>query len=122
MPAIPPFVLKKLYVKGSLHTEDDGFALDLRNSIAPATITAFTGLNVDGQVVTPAHVTIIPPSGNPWTTSEISAQAPLLFPVGVTVTLRIAGKTLEPGPHEFTIHIVVQEVGPLDIPVSDTLV
>jgi len=32
MPAIPPFVLKKLYVKGSLHAEDNGFALDLKNT------------------------------------------------------------------------------------------
>ncbi|MEE8392103.1 MAG: hypothetical protein V3S14_15085 [Anaerolineae bacterium] len=48
MPAIPPFVLKKLYVKGSLRAEADGFALDLKNSIAPASIVAFTGLDVDG--------------------------------------------------------------------------
>jgi hydroxymethylglutaryl-CoA reductase (NADPH) len=121
MPAIPPFVLKKLYVKGSLRNEDDGFALDLKNLIAPGTITALPGLDVDGQAIDVAQVTLVPPSGNPRSMGEISAQAPLLFPVGVAVTLRVAGKALEPGPHELTIHVVVQEVGPLDIPVSDTL-
>jgi hypothetical protein len=121
MPAIPPFVLKKLYVKGSLRTEDDGFALDLKNVIAPGTISAFTGLDLDRQAIAPTQVTLVPPSGNPRSMGEISVQAPLLFPVSVAVTLRVAGKTLEPGPHELVIRVVVQEVGPLDIPVSDTL-
>jgi hypothetical protein len=121
MPAIPPFLLKKLYVKRSLRAEEDGFALDLQNVIAPGTITAFTGLDVDGQAMDLAQVTVIPPSGNPRAMGAISAQATLLFPVGANVTLRAAGKLLEPGPHELVIHVVVQEVGPLDIPVSDTL-
>ena len=121
MPAIPPFVLKKLYVKGSLCIEEDGFALDLKNVIAPGTITAFTGLDVDGQVIDPAQVTLVSPNRSPRSIDEISAQAPLLFPVGATVTLHVTGQTLEPGPHELVIHVVVQEVGPLDIPVSDTL-
>ncbi len=121
MPAIPPFVLKKLYVKGSLRAEDDGFALDIKNTIAPATIVAFTGLDVDGQALDTAQVTLIPPSGSPCPMSEITTKAPLLFPVGAIVTLSIAGKTLEPGSHELAIHVIVQEVGPLDIPVSDTL-
>jgi hypothetical protein len=122
MPAIPPFVLRKLYVKGSLRAEDDGFTLELKNTIAPATITAFTGLDVDGQATDPAQVTLVQPSGSPRLMSAVSAQAPLLFPVGEIVPLRVAHKTLEPGPHELIIHVVVQEVGPLDIPVSDTLV
>jgi hypothetical protein len=121
MPAIPPFVLKKLYVKGSLRAEDDGFALDLKNVIAPGTISAFTGLDLDGQPVDPVQVTLVPPGGNPRSASQVSPQAPLQFPVGATVTLRVAGATLVPGPHELAIHVVVREVGPLDIPVTDTL-
>ena len=122
MPAIPPFVLKKLYIKGSLRAEDDGFALDLKNTIAPGTIAAFAGLDLDGHATDPTRVAIIPPNGNPRTASDISLEAPLLFPASATITLRIAGQTLEPGPHELVIRVVVQEVGPLNIPVSDTLV
>ncbi len=121
MPAIPPFVLKKLYVKGSLRAEDDGFAFDIKNTIAPATLVAFTGLDVDSQAMSPVQVTIVPPSSNPCPMSEITTEEPLLFPVGAIITLRVAGKTLDPGPHELAIHVIVQEVGPLNIPVSDTL-
>jgi hypothetical protein len=121
MPAIPPFLLKKLYVKGSLRTEEGGFALDLQNVIAPGTITAFIGLDVDGQATDLAQVAVIPPSGDPRPMGEISAQAALRFPMDANVTLRVSGMTLEPGPHQLVIRVVVQDVGPLDIPVSDTL-
>ncbi|HEC33714.1 MAG TPA: hypothetical protein ENI37_03235, partial [Chloroflexi bacterium] len=61
MPAIPPVLLKKLYVKGSLRAEGDGFALDLKNSIAPGTILGFKGLELDGAPVELAQVAIVRP-------------------------------------------------------------
>jgi hypothetical protein len=121
MPAIPPYILQKLYAKGSLRAEDDGFAVDLKNTIAPGTITGFAGLDVDGQAVDAAQVTLIPPDGNPRTASDVSAETPLDFDAGATVTLRVTGAPLDPGPHEFVIHVAVQDVGPLDIPISDML-
>jgi hypothetical protein len=121
MPAIPPFVLKKLYVKGSLRTEKDGFALDLKNTIAPATITALTGLDVDGERLTQPLVTVTPPTGQPRATGDISVETPLPLPLNATIRLRVTGKALGPGLHKLTVHIVVQEVGPLEIPVADTL-
>jgi hypothetical protein len=122
MPAIPPFVLKKLYVKGSLRTEKDGFAFDLKNTIAPATITAFTGLDVDDERITQPQVTVIPPAGQPRATGDISVETPLPLPLNATIALRVTGETLGPELHTLTVHIVVQEVGPLEIPITDTLV
>jgi hypothetical protein len=121
VPAIPPFILKKLYVKGSLRTDENSFTLDLENSIAPATILAFSGLDVDGQPVPFTQITVIPSDGQPRAASDISIESPLPFPADATITLHAAGQTLDPGPHELAIHVVVQDVGPLDIPISDTL-
>ncbi|MCP4544577.1 MAG: hypothetical protein GY832_46300 [Chloroflexi bacterium] len=121
MPTIPPFILKKLYVKGSLRAEENSFGLDLENSIAPATILAFTGLNVDDQPVPPAQITVIPSDGQARAASDISGESPLSFPADATITLRATGQTLDSGPHEIAIHVVVQDVGLLNIPISDTL-
>jgi hypothetical protein len=120
MPAIPPFVLKRLYVKGSLRTEKGGFAFDLKNTIAPAMITAFTGLDVDGVRLTQPQVTVIPPTGQPRAMGDISVETPLPLPLNATITLRVTGKVPGPELHRLTIHIVVQEVGPLEIPITDT--
>jgi hypothetical protein len=119
MPAIPKSVLRKLYVQGSLRTEDGDFILELKNTIAPATITALTGLDVDGQAMDPALVTTTSPSGKPRPASGISTQTPLPFPIGATITLHVTACTLEPGPHELVVHAIVEEVGPIAIPVSD---
>jgi hypothetical protein len=118
MPAIPPIVLKKLYVKRSLRIEDEGFALDLTNSIAPGTILGLKGLELDGAPVELARVTVLS-AGRVRPAGDISADAPLQFPLGATFTLQVAGTPLKPGDHRLKIRVVVQDVGPLEIPVAD---
>ena len=97
-PFIPPFVLRKLYVKESLHAEGDGFALELKNRVAPGTIVFFAGLDVDDQAIDPAQVTIISSGSNPLSVGEISPQKPLELPVGVTVGLLLRARLLSPVP------------------------
>ncbi len=121
MPAIPPVILKKLYVKGSLRAEGDGFVLSLQNSIAPGVIQGFKGLTLDGEVVPLERVSLLQPDGAVVLARAISEQAPLLFPVGATVTLKVDGTPLGPGSHQLGIRVVVKDVGPLEIPVADTV-
>ncbi len=119
MPVIPPTVLKKLYVKGSLRSEQQGFAFDLKNLIAPATITGLSGLRVDGESVDESLVTIVPPSGKPRSADRISPSQPLFFPVGMVVTLHVADDPLGPGNHDIALRVELKEIGALEIPISD---
>ncbi len=121
MPAIPPVILKKLYVKGSLRPEGDGFSLTLKNTIAPGTILEFKGLELDGQPV-PLERTAVVVGTEERAATAIAPDAPLAFSLGAEFTLRVAGVPLEPGPHTLRIRVVVQDVGPLEIPVSDQVV
>jgi hypothetical protein len=121
MTVIPATVLKKLYVKGSLRVADGGFVFDLKNLIAPATITGVGSLKVDGEKVEDSRVTIVSPSGSSRPIDQISRGTPLQFPVGVVVTLHVSDETLEPGQHDLAVRIEVKEIGSLDIPVSDTI-
>ncbi len=119
MPAIPPAILKKLYVKNSLRPEGDGFVLSLQNSIAPGVIQGFKGLTLDGKAVPLDQVVIIQPDGASVPASAISEQSPILFPVGATVTLKVSGTPLAAGNHQIGIRVVVKDIGPLEIPVTD---
>lgn len=121
MPVIPSTVLEKLYVKGSLRVEEGGFVFDLKNLIAPATITGIRGLEVDGEKIDDSRVTIVPPSGGSRSIGDISPGRPLQFPIGMAVTVHVSGDTLEPGQHDLAIGVAVKEIGSLDIPVSDTV-
>ena len=118
MPAIPPVILKKLYVKGSLRPEGDGFSLTLKNTIAPGTILEFKGLELDGQPVPLERTTVVLGAEERGATS-ITSDAPLSFPLGAEFALRVTGFPMEPGPHTLKIRVVVQDVGLLEIPVSD---
>lgn len=121
MPAIPPVILKKLYVKGSLRAEGDGFVLSLQNNIAPGVIQGFKGLTLDGKAVPLEQVSIVQPDGAVVSAGAISEQNPVLFPLGATVTLRVSGVPLGSGSHQVGIRVVVKDVGPLEIPVADTV-
>jgi hypothetical protein len=121
MTVIPPTVLKKLYVKGSLRAKDGGFVFDLKNLIAPATITGIDGLEVDGEKVEDSRVTIVSPSGSSRPIGQISYGTPVQFPVGVVVTLHVSDEILEPGRHDLAVRLEVKEIGSLDVPISDTI-
>jgi len=119
MPAIPPVILKKLYVKGSLKAEEEGFSLALKNTIAPGTIVGLKGLELDGQPVPLEQMTVALEGEEERAATSITADAPLSFSLGAKFTLRVTGTSLPPGSHTLKIHVVVQDVGPLEIPVSD---
>ena len=121
MPTIPPKVLEKLYMKGSLRLEEEGFAFELKNLIAPATITEVTCLHVDGIARDDAALAIVPPSGNPRPADRVAGSRPLDFPVGTVVTIRVSGEPLSSGTHHIALCIKLKEIGSLEIPVSDTV-
>jgi len=119
MPAIPPFLLKKLYVKSSLRRTGDGFALDLTNPIASGVIQEMQSVELDGAPVSLELVAVVQPDGQARPAGSLDASTPLSFPQGATFTLQVAATPLGPGDHRLTIRVVVQDVGPLEIPVAD---
>jgi hypothetical protein len=53
MPAIPNLLLKRLYVKGSLHNTAEGCGFSLKNVVDSGTVTRFHELEMDGFI--PCH-------------------------------------------------------------------
>lgn len=122
MPIIPKAILKKLYVKKSLRTEGENISFELKNIAAPATITDFHGANIDGQAIVADRITIIPSNGKERSATKISKKTPLHFPIGATVKLQVTDITLDNSDtHNIKIHLEVEEIGPIDIPISDTV-
>ena len=121
MSVVPATVLQKLYVEGSLRQQQGGFCFELKNVIAPATITRVHSLEVDGQKVENSRVTLIPPSGNSRSIAQISPDRSLEFPVGMVIRIEVSDETLEPGIHHLALHVSVKEIGSLEIPVSDRI-
>lgn len=55
---IPSFILRKLYVPGSLAARDAGLRFVLRNTLATATLTGLRSARVDAREVAPSGVRV----------------------------------------------------------------
>ena len=105
MAGVPEFILRKLYVQGSLKAQADGFSFALNNSFAPATVTGFQ-LSLNGEPVSADRLSIQAEGGQPRPASSITPQSPQPFPVNVLYTVQVQGAPLGQGRLTLTVDTV----------------
>ncbi len=121
MGSVPAFLLKKLYVKGSLRNTTTGFELAIQNTLAPGTIAGLVPLKVDGVEYPLGQTVVGLNDGTIVSAAQVSAAAPLRFSVGDQVTLRVQCAPLAAGTHTLAICPKTKEAGVLEISVQDTV-
>ena len=121
MGSVPAFLLKKLYVKGSLKNTSSGFELSIQNTLAPGTIAGLEPLKVDGVEYPLAQTFVVLADGNRLCAFEVSSAAPLRFDIGARVTLQVEGKPLSTGSHTMTVSPKTREAGRLEITAQDSI-
>ncbi len=84
---VPEFILRKLFVKGSLKKEGAGFSFAINNTFAPATLSS-VGLDVDGSGVDKNILFMGPEGGELRKADEVSPERPLPLSVGVVYTVK----------------------------------
>ena len=99
---VPTFMLKKLYVPGSLTASGDGFSFKLRNTLATATLTSAPQIKVDGNDLPQSSVVAIL-GGSTLTAKDVTADTPLALTKGAEVEMVVSGTTLAPGKHQIAI-------------------
>lgn len=117
MPVIPPFLLKQLYVKGSLEVVDGKTRFKLRNNLASATIDAIS-LALDGNAVAPESLCVTI-RGAQTPAPDITPDRPLHFPFDSEALCEVAGLELAPGKHTLSIAPATREIGSVTIEVDD---
>jgi alpha-galactosidase len=118
---IPSFLLKRLYVKGSLCNTPEGCEFALRNDLGSGTVTRFVQLEIDGTNIQPQHLFLLMPQGPLAPATAIGPDAPLSLAVGLTLTLRLPEVRLEPGKHRLQLRFQTRELGELAIKVTDVV-
>jgi len=112
--AIPDFLLRKLYRKGSLRSTADGrFAFTLRNVLGTATVVAPPKVVVNGIAYPPEKLEskAVHPAG-------ISERTPFVFRKGDRITVRMPGHLLRGG-NRIQVLVQTREFGELDLEVED---
>jgi hypothetical protein len=111
--------LQKLYVKGSLKNQDNGFVFQIKNLIDSGSVSSIAKLTVDGEEKALDGVTITM-GEKVRAASEITWSASLYVYYGATITFYVPG-ALQPGEHTIVLQVNAPELGQLSLPVTDTI-
>jgi hypothetical protein len=117
---IPSFLLRKLYMKGSLANVDDGFVFKIKNSLAPGTATNMDPIKVD-DVEYPLDALTIKVGEEEYKGASIAGGEAFPIKVGVEIELHVKGDPLSEGEHKIDISIETKEAGKLAFDVKDAI-
>ncbi|MCK5238602.1 MAG: hypothetical protein KAR33_03575 [Candidatus Thorarchaeota archaeon] len=117
---IPSFLLKKLYVKGSLENVDDGFQFKLKNSLSPGTGIGMEPLKLN-ETEYALDATTITSGEDVVKAADIVGGESFAIKVGVDILIHIKGNQLPEGEYKIGISLTTKEVGTLAFEVIDSL-
>ncbi len=120
MAKIPEFMLKSLYVKGSLKVEGDGFEFQVNNRLGPARIIGTRPLQLN-RVPIPMEKCHFVHGREQASFVDVDADNSVLMPKGEAITVRVLDTPLRFGRHTLGISFIVKDLGPANFSVSDRL-
>ncbi|MGY5860777.1 MAG: hypothetical protein RTU09_00185 [Candidatus Thorarchaeota archaeon] len=117
---IPTFLLRKLYLKGSLENVDDGFVFKIKNTLSPGTVTVMEPIKVNGTEY-PLDALTVKIEDSEYTASDVNEGSAMPLKVGVEIALHIKADPLPEGEHTIDIALVTKEAGRLAFDVKDAI-
>jgi hypothetical protein len=117
---VPAFLLRRLYVKGSLRNDNGGFAFDLKNSLGSGYAESVLPLTVDGVEVPIASASFVT-DGEALPFPDVSSERPMTLGMNKVVTVAVTGQALPPGKHKIGIGFVVTGMGKMEFDVTDVI-
>ena len=120
MVLVPPFLLRTLYVKGSLRNIEGGFEFQLRNKLGSGYAHALLPLEVDGkEIAADLSFFVVDDTETPF--AAVCKESPVTLAVNKTSAIRVRGETLTPGAHKLKMGFVVAGLGSLSFDFTDTV-
>ena len=117
---VPAFLLRRLYVKGSLRNTANGFAFDLKNSLGSGYAEQVLPLRIDEAEI-PAERARFVIDGAATPFAGVSAERPMTLAMNRAVTIEVDGEPLPPGKHRIDIGFIVTGMGEMRFDVSDAI-
>lgn len=114
----PPFILAKLYVKGSLKNTPTGFEFTLKNIIDSTLLVGIGPITVGGVVYEGGALTMAVPekivSG-----ADISSKNSIPARMGIPIVVSITGAQLAPGQNKVGVAATTSDIGVIKFEIND---
>ena len=118
---VPAFLLRRLYVKGSLRNIDGGWEFDLKNSLGSGYAEQVLPLTVNGAEV-PIDQARFTVDGEVIKFGEVSSDRPITLGMNKVVTIGVDGAGhLPEGKHKVGIGFIVTGMGKMQFDVTDAV-
>ena len=118
MISVPSFLLKRLYVKGSLQNNEQGFQFQLKNTLGSGYGNELLPLTLDGKEL-PRESSYFVLNAEEVPFSAVSQERPFTLAMNKTLTIVVKGVTLAEGAHRIGFSFVAQGLGKLSFEVTD---
>jgi hypothetical protein len=115
---VPAFLLKRLYVKGSLRNSGNGFALTLKNTLGSGYAQGMLPIRVDGADVPLPQASFIW-EGKVVPFPTVTKEAPFTLGLNREIGIQVEGAPLSSGAHRIGIGFTVVGLGDLRFEVVD---
>ena len=118
MVTVPSFLLRKLYVRGSLRNTQEGVQFQLLNTLGAGYARKLLPVTVDGQVV-PTESCFFSVDGLRTPFSEVSNKVPFTLDLNRATTIIVVGATLSGEPHRIGMKFEIPGLGMLQFDFTD---
>ena len=118
MVTVPSFLLRRLYVKGSLRNTDQGVQFQLMNKLGSGYARKLLPLKVDGQEI-PLQRCSFSVDGNRVPFDSVSDETPFALELNKITVLTITGMSLSAKAHKVNISFQVPGLGTLQFDFTD---
>ncbi len=115
---VPGFLLRRLYVKGSLRNVDGGFEFRIKNNLGSGYAEGLLPLLVDGREV-PLTSASFSFDGETVPFAAVSAERPFTLAMERETTITVAGEPLAPGKHRIEMGFMVTGLGQMKFDIND---
>ena len=118
MVSVPGFLLRRLYVKGSLKNAVGGFEFELRNNLGSGYSQKVWPLKVDGEELQASGSYFIV-DGKETPFVDVSPDSTFSLEVNKTITIWTDGFALDPGVHTVEMGFDVPGLGTMKFDFTD---
>ena len=120
MVTVPGFLLRRLYVKGSLRNSDRGFQFQLKNQLGSGYARRMLPLSLDSQEI-PIESSRFTLEAEEVSFSDVSESVPFTLKMNKISTIMVDGIRLDKSPHKIGMAFEVKGLGVLSFDFMDTV-
>ncbi|MDP6666084.1 MAG: hypothetical protein QF357_01650, partial [Dehalococcoidia bacterium] len=111
MPGVPAFILRRLYVKGSLQNTTNGWRFTLKNSLGSGYAHGLIPLRVDESEEIPLEQTSFENDGVTVSFDQVNRENTFGLQMNRSIVIRVIGEQLSRGAHRIDFVCVVPGLG-----------